>query len=396
VHILLNTAVILAGGKGTRLRPLTYSVPKPLVPVDNKPAIEYIIELLIKYGISKAVVAVNYLGDMIREYFSSREFKGIDIHVPLINSLDTADAVRKCHKYIDDDFFVVMGDVLTDMNLKNFGLYHYLKKGIATIALIDVENPLEYGLTIVDRDMRIRGFVEKPTSIEAYMVNLAYAKIMGVISYRNYVNSGFYAFDYSIVDIIRENLYLMDWSRHVFPFLLEEEYKLYGWDSGDVYWLDIGRPETYLRANRDIMDLNSGSIRPSGVEIERRVWIGEETKISSSVNIIPPVVIGNNVYIGSDSIIGPYTVIGNNSYIESKSRIRESIIWDHVNIEENVEIESSIIANNVWIGKNAKIMPLSVIGGNVKIEPFGVVDERSRVKPGEVVYAKKVIEVEFK
>ncbi|RLE60446.1 MAG: NDP-sugar synthase [Thermoprotei archaeon] len=384
---MITTAVVLAGGKGTRLRPLTLTMPKPLVPVGNIPILDHILALLQMYGFEKVIIAVNYLGEMIRSHILTNIDKyDMEILVPRIRPLDTADAVRKLRKFIDNDFLVVMGDVLTNMNLRQFAEYHEKKGGMATIALIEVPSLLDFGAIIMGENGKIIHFIEKPNTPEIYIISLAYTRIPRGLSkfYSNLANTGFYALSYKILDILDDNPYLMDWGRHVFPWLLENDYEIYGWDAGEAYWTDVGRPFNYLNANFDLLSGEISPLKPYGEEKDG-IWLGRNIEIDENVVIHPPCALGDNVIIEKNTIIGPYSIIGHNVYVGEGSNIERSIVMDNTRIESFVNVTYSILAKNILIRKNAIIKGFSVIGEGVTVESKYIVKPNTVLQPHSYV-----------
>lgn len=380
---MINTAVVLAGGKGTRLRPLTLTMPKPLVPVGNTPILDHILKLLQIHDFEKVIIAVNYLGEMIRSHILTNIDKyDMEILVPRIRPLDTADAVRKLRKFIDNDFLVVMGDVLTNMNLRQFAEYHEKKGGMATIALIEVPSLLDFGAIIMGENGKIIHFIEKPNTPEIYIVSLAYTRIPRGLSkfYSNLANTGFYALSYKILDILDDNPYLMDWGRHVFPWLLENEYEIYGWDAGEAYWADVGRPFNYLNTNFDLLSGEIRPLKPYGEEKDG-IWLGKNIEIGENVVIHPPCALGDNVIIEKNTTIGPYSVIGSNVYVGEGSNIERSIVMDNTRIESFVNVTYSILAKNILVRKNAIIKGFSVIGEGVTVESKYIVKPNTVLQP---------------
>ncbi len=363
----MTVGVILAGGKGTRLRPLTYFRPKPLVPVGNKPVIDYIIELFIRNGITKILVLVNYLGDSIRNYLVQRNFpEEVELKVLSLNSIDTADAVRKARNEIEGDFVVSMGDIITNMNLSRLINFHKKRKGIATVALKEYENPLEYGVTLIDRHDRIVLFLEKPLSYELYLTSLAYHKSNIKFLHGNLVNTGVYIFREDILDIICENSHLLDWGKHVFPFLLENGYTIHGWIIGDAYWLDIGNPSKYLRSNIDVLSGSIPLLKPRG-NYFHGIWIEDDFEIQPNAKIVPPVAIGKKVTIESHAVVGPYAVLGDNCRVGRSAVVRESVLWESVSVGDSCKILFSVLADEVSLEKGVSIIN-SVIGKAAFIE----------------------------
>ncbi|MEM4535298.1 MAG: nucleotidyltransferase family protein, partial [Desulfurococcaceae archaeon] len=232
-------AVVLAGGVGSRLHPLTRVVPKPLIPFAGSPLVEYIVDKLLREGFKEVIVTAKYLGEQIVEYFKKKP----DVKPLLLNSKDTADAVRLVADHLKADFIVSMGDVVTDTPFNQFFKAHRDKGVLASIALKQVDNPLPYGLVYVDENGFISLFTEKPRSLEVYLLTLAHYRVKGSSLYSNLVNAGIYAFKKEILDILASNQGLMDFGRHVFPYLLEAGYRIYGWIAPEnTYWNDIGRP----------------------------------------------------------------------------------------------------------------------------------------------------------
>ena len=383
----MTVGVILAGGKGTRLRPLTYFRPKPLVPIGNRPIIDYIIDVFIKHGITKILVLVNYLGESIRSYLVQKKIsKDIELKVLNLDSIDTADAVRRARHEIEGDFIVSMGDILSNINLTNFIKFHKRKGSIATVALKEYENPLEYGVTLIDRNDRILLFLEKPLSYELYLTSLAYHRSNIKFLHGNLINAGVYAFKEEILDIITQNPHLLDWGKHVFPYLLENNYSVYGWIMGGSYWLDIGTPSKYLRANIDMLSGALSSIGPKGKYV-RGIWTAGDIEIQSNARIIPPVAIGENVTIESHATVGPYAVIGDNCKIGKSTTVRKSVIWEDVSIGENCKIVSTVLADKVTIGGKVSIIE-STIGKGVIIED-NVFLNNTIIEPETEISAKK-------
>jgi len=359
---LISTAVVLAGGQGKRLRPLTYITPKPLIPVGNEPLLGHILRFLRLNGIKRVIVAVNYLGEQIKRYVEEREW-GLDVQVCDRKPLDTADAVRRCKHLLpkDEPFFVVMGDVLTNMNIKEMGEFHTSSGSFATIALKAVDNPLEYGLVLLGDDGLIELFLEKPLSLEIYLMTIAYHRKRSKFFYSNLVNTGFYAFDYRILDVLEKEYFLMDFGRHVFPYLLETGHRVMGWDLGDAYWKDLGRPSSYLEAHKDLLAGRVEPLSPRGHLAEPEgVWVEEDVEVEGLV--IPPVVLGRGVRIGANAVVGPYVSLGAGTRVGAGAHIKNSIVWDGVEIGAGSVLDGCIAASGAVIGREARLGPNTVVG----------------------------------
>ncbi len=351
-----RVAVVLAGGKGTRLRPLTYVLPKPLIPVAGRPIIDYIIEWLRGNGFTDIIVVAKYLGEKIVEYY-----RGRDVDVRLLDSKDTADAVRLVSNDIASEHFLVsMGDVLCNADFDSFYRTHLESGGIGTIALKEVDNPLHYGLVFIDSRRRIRLFVEKPMSIEIYALSMAHVRVFGESIYTNYVNTGFYMFSSRILDVLRDNPALLDWGKHVFPYLLENSYELYAWIMDRrAYWEDVGRINNYKKATWDILRGLVKGFRPPGKQVMEGVYLGEDTEVDGE--LIPPVYVGRDSRVEEGASIGPYAVLGDGCIVKSGSSFSYSIAWDSVVIGRDAYIYDTILMDHVVVGDNIKISS-SVIG----------------------------------
>ena len=367
----IKHAVVLAGGLGTRLMPLTAHKPKPLVPIANRPILDYAMDLLLNSGVEEAILVVKYLGDQIREHIKKNPREGIDIKIPDVTPLDTADAVRKVSTYIQDDFVITMADILTNINLREFMQFHIEKKGIASITLEPVDTPLEYGVIILDSSNRINLFLEKPLPTELYVSSIGFAEREVAYLHSNLINTGMYAFSHEILDILDQQPSLMDFGKHVFPFLIEKNFEIYGYVA-KYFWVDIGNPKVYLKANWDILrgeyQPYSGNIFSSYSQLEiGNVWVGEGVNIAPSAHISPPVLIGNNVEIKDSTKIGPLTVIGDDCEIERNTVIENSVLWERVIVEEEAKVTKAIICNDSVVGERAKLDSFSIIGDHSKI-----------------------------
>lgn len=369
----IDEAVILAGGLGTRLNPLTNYRPKPLVPVVNYAMLDWNFLLLALNGIKKSIVVVNYLGDQIREHiknFSSKIFSDMDIVIPDVKSKGTADALRAVADYVDkDNFFVTMADIITDIDLKQMGYYHQKKEGIATISLKSIyNNPKQFGVTLVDERNKIVRFLEKPSFNEVYLTRLIIQRRQNFDLQKNLINSGVYCFKSEILDILSEKNDLMDFGNNVFPFLLKKRKNMYGFVSND-YWQDCGKPDQLLMTNREVLNNNIPYL-PNLININKIARNHALLKNSDCIN--NQIAIGFNVKIGRKTAIEESS-INNHSKIGKHCSIRGSAIWENVKIGNNVVIENSIISNDSIIGNNCIIADGVIIKPGEKIPPNSII-----------------------
>lgn len=356
------TAVILAGGKGTRLRPFTYHRPKPLMPVANKAVVDYILDIIELSGVvDRSYILLDYLGYMIAEHVKE-EPRSVEV-IPLVySSLDTADAVRKVRHLLDDDFLVLMGDIITNCDLAAFWRYHKKRKGMATVMLKGVDNPCHYGLVFLSRDDRVELFMEKPRGYDLYLASVAVGP-RARHAYTNLANAGVYAFSYSILDILDNYPHLLDFGRHVFPYLVEEGYPIYGWVSEPCYWIDIGTLPTYFQANVDVLDGLATPLRPLGT-YSRGVWFDYPERVEGVVR--PPVVIGYGAKIERGAVVGPYAVLGSWAVVEEGAVVERSVVMEGVKVGYGARVHESVVGTRVEVGSNA-LLQKSIIEDRTKV-----------------------------
>ncbi|MFX0094579.1 MAG: sugar phosphate nucleotidyltransferase [Candidatus Hodarchaeota archaeon] len=381
------SAVILAGGVGFRLRPLTTTRPKPLVPVGNHSMLDYAIDLVRHAGIKKIIVAVKYLGQQIRDHVTRRLedncYGDIEIYIPEIDPKDTADAVRRCAHLIDGPFVVSMADVVTNIHLEKFLDYHKRKDSFASITLKGVEQPLQFGVIMLDDNQRINLFLEKPIPQELYLTTLAFSQKQSSSLESNLVNTGMYAFKAELLDLLRSYSDLMDFGKHVFPYLLSEKYSIYGYIQ-DYYWIDCGTPEKYLWGNWDLLRQWAWPLVPPGkINDAKFTYIQEGITIETGAKIETHVALGTNVRIREGAIIKPLTVIGSSCQIGSKSIIEGSVCWENVTIGSNCKITKAILCDGATIEDNCTLEPGSIIGQNVIVSSGSTLQKGTILHPPE-------------
>ncbi len=367
-------AVILAGGKGTRMRPLTYLNPKPMLPLMNKPFLEYFITRLKSFGITDIILSIQYLPEKFSEYFGDGSKFGVNLRFVVEEKpLGTCNDVKNVEKFIGNEAFMVFnGDILTSLNLRNMINFHKLKKADITISLAPVEDPTAYGLVPIDKDCRVIEFLEKP-SLEEISTNL--------------INAGTYIIESHILGHVPPNE-SYSFERELFPKVLKLGYKIYGFKSDD-YWLDLGTPEKYMMAHIDIMDRKIDFKYPYK-KMYPNIYIGNGTKIKKENLTAGPIIIGENTVIEQNAKILPLTVIGSNCVINSDTSVAESIIFDGCIIGKNCIIRNSILARNVKIGNNVKIEGNSIVGDNSIIEDNNVlkngikINVNSKISEGQI------------
>lgn len=362
-------AIIMAGGEGSRLRPLTCDLPKPMVPVMNKPIMEHIIELLKIHGITEIGVTLMYLPQKIKEYFGNGRNFGVNLHYFTEDTpLGTAGSVHNASDFLDDTFIVISGDALTNINLTEAIKFHKQKKSIATLVLSRVSVPLEYGVVLINEDNAITGFLEKPSWGEVFS---------------DTVNTGTYILEPEIFKFYEKGKQF-DFSQDLFPLMLKNKQPMYGFVSTD-YWCDIGDLKAYLQAHIDIFE-GKINIKIEGNQIQDKVWVGNGTIIDPKAIINGPVFIGNNCKINGDATIDNFTVIGNNNVIQDSVSIKRSILWDNNFIDKGSEIRGSIICNKVNMKKYVSVFENAIIADDCTI------NERAIIKPNVKIWPQKTID----
>ncbi len=352
-------AVVMAGGEGSRLRPLTSRLPKPLAPVANKPVMEHIIELLRLHGITEIVATLHYLADEIESYFGDGSAFGVTMHYVVEDTpLGTAGAVKMAERYLNDDsFIIVSGDALTDIDLTAIMNDHRARNADATIVLQRVTNPLEFGVVVTDDNGRITRFLEKPSWGEIFS---------------DTINTGIYVLKPEIFAYMEAGR-SYDFSKDLFPRMVHEGKTVQGFVSTD-YWTDIGNLQQYQQANFDALN---GKVRCTidGEQIRPGVWVGENTQIHPEANVIAPVAIGSNVTIDAGAIVGGDTVIGNSTIVAAGASLHRTVGWDNAYFGEQCHVTGSTIANRnivkdrVTIGDGCVVGSGCTIGSGAAIRP---------------------------
>ncbi|MHA1670309.1 MAG: sugar phosphate nucleotidyltransferase [Promethearchaeota archaeon] len=359
--------IILAGGKGSRLMPLTSQVPKPLVKVTNKPMVDYSIAHLIYADIKHIILALAYKGKELKEYIEKTwtpdKLGDVELECVIQKSKGTADAYRMLEDKIDSESIVVsMADIVTNLPVKDFMNFHLEKGGISTISMKTSESHTsQYGVVLLDNNRKIHLFLEKPAPMELYLSSMV--QRADLFLYTNIINTGIYCFKNKIADSLDETR-LMDFGGEVFPYLLENNYDLYGFVK-DYYWLDCGNAQTYLWANWDLMRKYGWPITPNGDEYDNIYVMGV---IDSGQNVIieKPTCFGELVHLSNRVKIKELTSIGNQVTIGEDTVIEKSVIWDNVNIGAGCIITNSIVCNDCTIGDNV-VLQNAIIAPNCQI-----------------------------
>jgi mannose-1-phosphate guanylyltransferase / phosphomannomutase len=367
-------AVILAGGEGTRLRPLTSNTPKPMMPLANKPMMEHIVNLLALHGFDEIVVTVAFLANQIRDYFGDGSDFGVTMRYATEDSpLGTAGSVRNAADELDDTFLVISGDVLTDIDLTAFVKAHRDAGASASIALKHVENPLEFGIVITQPDGTIERFLEKPTWGEVFS---------------DTINTGIYVLEPVVFEHIPEGE-VVDFSSDVFPALLDDGHTLHGHVS-EGYWEDVGTLEAYSRAHTDVLD---GRVRVEidGFELGEGRWIGTDVEISPEARIDEPVVIGDSCRIEPGVHLRPYTVLGTDVIVKADAFIERSVLHDHVYVGQGANLRGCVIGRNTDLRSHVRVDEGTVVGDECFVGQDAVINPNVKVYPFKTVESGAVV-----
>jgi len=358
----------MAGGKGTRLRPLTSNLPKPMVPIANKPILVHIIELLKKHDFKDIIITVGYLGKKISEMIGDGSKYGVNISYSWEQRpLGTAGGVKQVEEDLDDTFLVISSDILTDLNLSDMLSFHKNRGSVATLGLTQVEVPVAYGIVFIDENGKINRFLEKPGWSEVFS---------------DKINTGIYVLEPEILRYFEKDQEY-DFSKQLFPLLLEKGDPIFGY-WGDFYWLDIGNPTKYIQANHDVLT-KKVSVNIAGREIREDVWIGEGTEIDSDANIWPPAIIGQNCKVEKGAIIDRLSIIGDGVCIGRNANIKRSIIWNHSTIRENVKLENCVVSSRVDIGAESIVHNDAVIGDDCEIGSECIINSGILIWPNKII-----------
>jgi len=362
-------AVVMAGGEGSRLRPLTLARPKPMVPIATKPVMQHNLDLLKRHGVTEVVVTVQYLASAIQDYFGDGSQLGMKIVYSVEESpLGTAGSVKLAQKHLTDTFLVVSADALTDFDLSQIVSFHKDRNALATLTLYRVPNPLEYGVIITNDDGKIVQFLEKPSWGEVFS---------------DTVNTGIYVLEPEILDYFEPNK-VFDFSQDLFPMMLKKGDPIFGFISPG-YWCDVGNLQEYMRANADLLSGKVGIPLP-GTHLGGGIWVDEGAEVSPDSQLYGPVVVGREAKIKSGAVVHGPSVVGEYSVVDSRSHVVRSVIWNNSYLGERVELHGAIVGKQCHVQSKAVIFEGAVIGDNT------VVRDGAIIQPGVKIWPNKEIE----
>ncbi|MBC8163045.1 MAG: NDP-sugar synthase [Roseiflexaceae bacterium] len=366
-------AVILVGGQGTRLRPLTCNIPKPMIPLVNQPFIEHMLENLRDQGVTEAILAVQYLAERFRESLGDGSRLGLKVHIiEEPEPRGTAGAVKNVAHMLDGPTYVFNGDVMTDLDLRAMYRFHQEKHSKLTIALTPVEDPTAFGLVETNDEGRVQRFLEKPRPEDVTT---------------NMINAGTYIMEPELLRYAPANQFYM-FERGLFPTVLEQGEPVFGYPS-DAYWTDIGKPQTYIDVHHDIL-MNKVRYSFRGREIADRVWAEGDVNVDSSAQLHGPIVLGAGVSIGPEAQITGPAVLGAGCQIGARAHLQHVVLWEGAVVGEDAQLDSCVVGRGSRVSAKARLSDGAIIGDNCEIGPENQLAHGIRIWPGTVLGEKSV------
>ena len=361
-------AVVMAGGQGTRLRPLTSNQPKPMLPIVGRPMMEHVLRLIRRHGITETVATVQFLASVIRNYFGDGADLDLDLSYATEDEpLGTAGSVKNAEHFLDDTFLVISGDAVTDIDLTETVRFHKDRGAAVTVVLKRVENPLEFGIVIADEEGRIERFLEKPGWGEVFS---------------DTINTGIYVIEPSVLGEVPAGEEF-DFAHDLFPLLLEQGLPLYGYVT-DSYWTDVGNLEAYLTVHRDILE-RKVKLEVEGFELKGGVWLGEGAEIDPEANVNGPVYIGDNSRIEADATIREHSVLGRGVVVKSGAFVHRAIVHDHAYIGTSASLRGCVVGKNTDIKHGARLEEEVVVADQCHVGEGAVLSPRVKVFPFKTI-----------
>jgi mannose-1-phosphate guanylyltransferase len=354
-------AVILVGGQGTRLRPLTSTLPKPVVPLVDRPFIAFMLEWLREHGVDDVIMSCGFLATSVREVLGDGSDLGIRLRfVEEPDPRGTAGALKLAEPMLDERFLMLNGDVLTDIDLTSQIAQHEATGATATLALVPVADPTAYGVVILEEDRSVRDFVEKPSSDRVQS---------------NLISAGAYVLERRILDLVPPDRNVSI-EREVWPLLVGAG--LYGFPS-QSYWLDIGTPARYLQGTFDIIE---GNVATSVRERLGSDWLAIDETAQLDGRVIPPAVLERGVQVAAGAHVGSLVVLGADVRIGAGTVVERAVILQGTQIGEGCELRDCIVAAGCRIGARTRITGGAVLGEGVEVGADNVITRGARIFPG--------------
>ncbi|HVM27595.1 MAG TPA: sugar phosphate nucleotidyltransferase [Mycobacteriales bacterium] len=365
----------MAGGEGSRLRPMTANQPKPLLPVVNRPLMEHVLRLLKRHGMDETVVTVQFLASLVRSYFGDGEDLGLSLsYATEERPLGTAGSVKNAEAALSDDTFLVMsGDALTDIDLTAVVAAHRARGSLVTVCLARRPDPLEFGIVITDEDERIERFLEKPTWAQVFS---------------DTVNTGIYVMEPEVFAHVPGGE-VVDWAGDVFPALLAAGAPLHGFVA-EGYWEDVGTHDSYRKAQSDALHRHV-QVEIPGFEMSSGVWVGEGVELDPDASVTGPCCIGDHVKVEAGASLGELTVVGKNVVVKQGARLERAVVHDNAFIGPQVSLRGCVVGKNTDLMRAVRVEEGAVIGDECVLEEEAYLANDVRVYPFKTIEAGAVV-----
>lgn len=337
--------MILAAGAGTRLRPLTYEIPKPMVPVVNRPVVHHVLDNVLRHGLKDVMLNLYAHADQVRGYVGDGSRWSLKVEYSHETKLlGTAGAIKKVEGFFQDGpFFVLSGDGLSDIDLTEMLDFHKKRRSLATMAIRPVDARFEYGVTLSEPNGRIKGFLEKPSWGDVFS---------------NKVNTGIYLFEPEIFKYIPKGE-VYDFGHQLWPKLLKLKKPIFAYEP-KCYWTDVGNLTEYRRSQIDCLDRKAKVTIP-GVEIRKGVWVEEAAQVHPQAHLKAPCIIGKGARIDSGAVVGPYTVVGDRARVASGATLDHCILWENVKIGPEAHLTNCILGANGTVKESITVYEAAVL-----------------------------------
>jgi mannose-1-phosphate guanylyltransferase / phosphomannomutase len=366
--------VVMAGGQGSRLRPLTSNQPKPMLPIVGRPMMEHSLRLARRHGLHEVVATVQFLASIVRNHFGDGSDLGLSIsYATEEEPLGTAGSVKNAQPLLDERTLVLSGDALCDVDLTDLVAFHERSGAAVTVTLKRVENPLEFGIVIRDEDGRVERFLEKPGWGDVFS---------------DTVNTGIYVIEREVLDAIPEGE-SFDFARDLFPALLERGVPIFGYVT-DRYWTDVGTLAAYHAAHHDVLDRRV-EVEMSGFELRPRVWLGEGAEVDPDAQVEAPAFIGANSKVEGGATLREYTVLGRGVAVKSGAYLHRAVVHDYVYVGTSAALRGCVVGKNSDVKYGAKLEEGVVVADQCHIGEGAVLNPHVKVYPFKVVDAGAIV-----
>lgn len=354
----------MAGGEGTRLRPITCDVPKPMAQVVGKPVMQYAVEHLKSHGITEIASTLHFLPDAIRNWFGDGSRWGVSMRYAVEEApLGTAGSVRALRSFLNETFIVISGDALTDIDLTGAAAFHMENQSDVTLVLKAVESPVEFGVVIAGGDGRVERFLEKPAWPDVFS---------------DTVNTGIYIIEPHVMDMIAEGA-KADFARDLFPELMKHGARLFGWPA-EGYWCDIGNPQQYASAQFDILDKRV-RVDIGLPELSPGIFVAEDAVVSPGAVLTRPCAVLERACVADGAVVGPYAVVGRDCSVERGASLSYAVLQDGVRVGASARLERATVCAGAVIGERASLKEGAVVGAGARIGADAAVERNVAVWP---------------